>query len=363
MTCTNSWLAAVMLLLPLAAQNKPAPVEDARTRLKGLQVEHKQIIADWQAKAREAAEKDAVGGKKTGKVPAVALQPDFTALRGKYLAAGKQYRGETAVSFLLPALGISSTPQQRREVLELLLNEHIDSSQLNQLGQALPTLDRQVGVDYAREVFGRIEKHGKNLVLLGWLAFARHERTLRSELATSKAFLDAKAAAADAIAKAEDELLQRQFDALVAVQEKFGIGVVAPDISGVDLEGVAFKLSDYKGKVVLLDFWGDWLGACRDMYPHLRSLVDELKDKQFALVGINSDSTPEVARQAVAANELNWRSFQNKPAGQQHAISDSWFIQGWPTILVLDPDMKVRYRGHDGAEAARVVKERLALVQ
>ena len=35
-------------------------------------------------------------------------------------------------------------------------------------------------------------------------------------------------------------------------------GEVAPDIRGVDLDGVAFKLSDYKGKVVLLDFWGDW---------------------------------------------------------------------------------------------------------
>ena len=44
----------------------------------------------------------------------------------------------------------------------------------------------------------------------------------------------------------------------MAVQEKFGIGQVAPDISAVDLDGVAFKLSDYKGKVVFLDFWGDW---------------------------------------------------------------------------------------------------------
>ncbi|HEU4420759.1 MAG TPA: TlpA disulfide reductase family protein [Planctomycetota bacterium] len=359
MNRTISWIAAGMLLLPLAAQKKPAPVEDARTRLKNLQVEQKQVIADWQAKAREAAEKAAVGGRS----PVVALQPDFTQLRGKYLAAGKQYPGETAVSFLLPALGISSTPQQRREVLELLLNEHIDSSQLNQIGQALPTLDRLVGVDYAREVFARIEKHGKNPGLLGWLAFARHESTLRSEPATSKAFLDAKAAAAGAITRSEDTLLQRQFDALVAVQEKFGIGVVAPDISGVDLDGAALELGDHRGKVVLLDFWGDWSGACRDMYPHERSLVDELKDKQFALVGVNSDPTPEVARQAAAANNLTWRSFQNKPAGQEHAISDSWFIQGWPTFFVLDPDMKIRYRGPDGAEAVKVVKERLALVQ
>ena len=91
--------------------------------------------------------------------------------------------------------------------------------------------------------------------------------------------------------------------------------------------------------------------------------MEELKDKPFALVGINSDATPEVARQAVATNHLNWRSFQNKPGGQESHISDAWFIQGWPTIVVLDPDMTIRYRGTDGAEAIKVAKERLALVQ
>ena len=42
------------------------------------------------------------------------------------------------------------------------------------------------------------------------------------------------------------------------MREQFGIGCTAPDIAGVDLDGVTFKLSDYKGKVIFLDFWGDW---------------------------------------------------------------------------------------------------------
>ena len=40
--------------------------------------------------------------------------------------------------------------------------------------------------------------------------------------------------------------------------ESLGIGQVAPDITGVDVDGKAFKLSDYRGKIVVLDFWGDW---------------------------------------------------------------------------------------------------------
>jgi peroxiredoxin len=42
------------------------------------------------------------------------------------------------------------------------------------------------------------------------------------------------------------------------VREKFSTGMVAPDIEGVDLDGQSFKLSNYRGQVIFLDFWGDW---------------------------------------------------------------------------------------------------------
>ena len=42
------------------------------------------------------------------------------------------------------------------------------------------------------------------------------------------------------------------------IAEKFAPGMVAPEIEGIDLDGTAFKLSDYRGKVIFLDFWGDW---------------------------------------------------------------------------------------------------------
>ena len=53
------------------------------------------------------------------------------------------------------------------------------------------------------------------------------------------------------------DLLDEAKEALVEVK-KLAIGSVAPEIVGVDVEGVSFKLSDYRGKVVLLDFWGFW---------------------------------------------------------------------------------------------------------
>ena len=96
------------------------------------------------------------------------------------------------------------------------------------------------------------------------------------------------------------------------------------------------------------------------MYPHERSLVEELKDKPFALIGVNSDKTIERAKQAIEQNKLNWRSFQNQNEGREKAISADWAVKGWPTVVVLDAEMKIRYRGHNGEAATEVVRELLA---
>ena len=93
------------------------------------------------------------------------------------------------------------------------------------------------------------------------------------------------------------------------------------------------------------------------MYPHERSLVEEMKGQPFVLIGVNSDDTPETAKAAVAKNELNWRSFQNEPEGRKTSHSKDWMVRGWPTVVILDADFKIRYRGHDGEEATRIAKE------
>lgn len=95
------------------------------------------------------------------------------------------------------------------------------------------------------------------------------------------------------------------------------------------------------------------------MYPHERSLVEEMEGKPFALIGVNSDPLPR-ALEAVAENDLNWRSFQNEPEGSDLPISEVWGVRGWPTIVVLDQEMRIRYRGHDGNAATEVAEKLVA---
>ena len=72
------------------------------------------------------------------------------------------------------------------------------------------------------------------------------------------------------------------------------------------------------------------------MYPHERSLVAELKDQPFVLLGVNSDSDLELVRERVVEERLNWRSFWNGPMGPGGPIATAWGVTGWPTLFVID---------------------------
>ena len=94
------------------------------------------------------------------------------------------------------------------------------------------------------------------------------------------------------------------------------------------------------------------------MYPHERSLVKQLADQPFALIGVNSDSDLDEIREIVKEKNLTWRSFQDS---QEYGdISDRWGIVGWPTVFVLDENGKIRYRDVRGDQLDRAIEGLLA---
>ncbi len=96
------------------------------------------------------------------------------------------------------------------------------------------------------------------------------------------------------------------------------------------------------------------------MYPHERSLVKQLSDKPFALIGVNSDRDLEKIRETVQEKNLNWRSFWNGPEGTRGPISTQWNVTGWPTIYILDKDGVIRYKNARGAAMDKALTELLA---
>lgn len=114
-----------------------------------------------------------------------------------------------------------------------------------------------------------------------------------------------------------------------------GVGRIAPEIEGQDIGGRRFKLSDYRGRVVVLTFSGTWCGPCKAMYPHEREIVARLKTRPFALLSVMTDEDAGKIRREAESGEITWRCWW-EPGGAHGPIPEAWNVRGYPTVYILD---------------------------
>lgn len=112
------------------------------------------------------------------------------------------------------------------------------------------------------------------------------------------------------------------------------VGSEVPDIEGKELDGQAFKLSDYRGKHVVLMFWGGWCHACHGVLPLVNQFATDMKDKPVAVLGINTD-IPEEARVAYQTYKVNFRNWSDAATGGP--ITTLFNLRNFPTLYLIDP--------------------------
>ena len=249
-------LAGVLLLGSVAAQDPAKPdtqVPSAAQRMEELSELQQKAVADWRADIKKSRE-DAAAGRAGAR--AMRMRPDYGPVAKKALAYAKDYQGtDDAIDFLVMAANLDQ--QQARPALETLLAEHLDSPKLATIGRMIPYFDRIVSPEFAKDAQKKLLQ-SKSADVRGWALFALHQGTIESGDLDGDTYKDARSKLMAVVAEVEDKNLASQITSAIDEREKYGIGCTAPDIAGVDLDGVSFKLSDYKGKVIFLDFWGDW---------------------------------------------------------------------------------------------------------
>ena len=134
------------------------------------------------------------------------------------------------------------------------------------------------------------------------------------------------------------------------------LGKPAPEIEGVDLDGKPLKLSDYKGKVVVLVFWGTWCGPCMAQVPHERELVDRLKGQPFALLGVDCEPDKDKARAVVAREYMTWPNWFDGPQGEG-PIARRYHIRGYPSVFFIDAKGVIRARGGTFDQVDKLLQE------
>lgn len=128
---------------------------------------------------------------------------------------------------------------------------------------------------------------------------------------------------------------------LAEINGPLALGKIAPEITDVDLDGEAFDLGDYRGRIVILCFSGHWCGPCRAMHPREREIVEEHSPEDVVLIEINSDKDPAKVAEEMERKQLSWRCI---PDGQSGPLAEQWGISAWPTFYVLDRQQVIRFK-------------------
>ncbi|MNK08671.1 Thiol-disulfide oxidoreductase ResA [compost metagenome] len=127
--------------------------------------------------------------------------------------------------------------------------------------------------------------------------------------------------------------------------KKTAVGVMAMDFTQNDADGKPVKLSDFKGKYVLVDFWAAWCGPCRQENPNVVEAFQKFKDKNFTVLGVSLDggttrTTKEQWLKAVEDDKLTWTHVSDLQ-GWNNEVSKAWGIRSIPANFLIDPAGKI----------------------
>jgi len=153
-----------------------------------------------------------------------------------------------------------------------------------------------------------------------------------------------------------DPAVARRLDDLLDRARAFSIGGVAPDFSQQTPDGESLRLSELRGKVVLVDFWASWCGPCRRENPNVVRMYNDYKDKGFEILGVSLDRDRERWLQAIEKDGLTWPHVSDLK-GWQNSVAKAYGVHSIPHTVLLDEEGRIIARNLRGAALEKKLKE------
>jgi peroxiredoxin len=151
------------------------------------------------------------------------------------------------------------------------------------------------------------------------------------------------------------EMASRQL-AMIGSLRKLKIGLPALDFSGKTAKGDPIALKDYRGKVVLLDFWASWCAPCRKEMPNVKKVYDTYHGKGFEIIGVSLDDQESKYKNYMSREKLPWpQIFDGK--GWRSEIGMLYAVTSIPATYLIDRDGIIRYKNVRGGELEEAVKK------
>ncbi len=125
------------------------------------------------------------------------------------------------------------------------------------------------------------------------------------------------------------------------------------ELTGTTALGTEFDWKQYRGKVVLVDFWATWCGPCRREMPHVKALYEKYKEKGFDIVAVSLDKDLDALAQYLKENNIAWT---NLAGDETQQLAKQYGVRGIPTMMLIDQTGKIIDVSHNVAKLAPQVE-------
>ncbi|SEK73220.1 TlpA disulfide reductase family protein [Parapedobacter koreensis] len=156
----------------------------------------------------------------------------------------------------------------------------------------------------------------------------------------------------------EDNARVRQFSEEMARLKRLAVGQPAPDFESLTPNNQPVKLSDFKGKYTLVDFWASWCVPCREENPNILKQYHTYKDKGFTILGVSLDGNPGAWMRAIRDDGLEWTQVSDLQQWGSEVVG-LYRIQAIPTSYLLDPQGTIIAKNLRGADLETFLKKTL----
>jgi len=160
---------------------------------------------------------------------------------------------------------------------------------------------------------------------------------------------------------ARNSFYGKQIGDMVKKMDNIAIGK-KPAMTLPDANGKMVSLADYKGKIVLVDFWASWCAPCRKENPNVLKAYNAFHDKGFEVLGVSLDESKAKWETAIKDDGLRWTHVSDLKAWNSPYVKD-FGITGVPTSFILDREGRIVAKDLRGEELQKKLAELLGMVK
>jgi len=152
----------------------------------------------------------------------------------------------------------------------------------------------------------------------------------------------------------QNQIVVRSRDKSEYLRNELEVGKEMPNFDFVDFENKKRSLSDFKGKYLLIDFWGVWCSDCRRETPFHIEAMRRFRSRGLDILGLDWDDNVQTAKDYLLENKIDWT--QARKDSITALTEDVYRIQEYPSTILLGPDGKVITLDQDELQGDRLLK-------